>query len=76
MQKKFTINLDKSVYDGLQRVIGKRRIGQFIEALVRPHVIPNKLDAAYRDMAKDKKREKQALECSEPLVKDINNESW
>lgn len=70
MQKKLTITLDKGVYEGLQRVIGKRKISQFIEGLVRPHVLPHKLDAAYADMAKDKKREAQALDWSEAFLND------
>jgi hypothetical protein len=68
MQKKLTITMDKGVYEGLQRVIGKRKISQFIEGLVRPHVLPQKLDDAYRDMANDKKRETQALDWSEAFV--------
>ena len=39
MQKKLTITIDEQVYDGLHRVIGPRKISQFIEGLVRPHVI-------------------------------------
>jgi len=36
-----TITLDEAVYEGLLRTVGKRRISQFIEDLVRPHVINN-----------------------------------
>lgn len=75
MQKKLTITLDKGVYEGLQKVIGKRKISQFIEGLVRPHVLPSKLDEAYQDMAKDKKREAQALDWSEAFIGEINDES-
>ena len=39
MHKRMTITLDEVVYDGLYRTIGKRRMSQFIEDLVRPHVI-------------------------------------
>ena len=38
MQKKLTITLDETVYDGLHKVIGRRRISRFIEELVRPHI--------------------------------------
>ena len=75
MQKKLTITLDKSVYEGLHRVIGKRRISQFIEGLVRPHVISGKLDAAYREMAADSNRESSALEWSEALIEELGDES-
>jgi predicted CopG family antitoxin len=51
MQKKLTITLDELVYEGLYRVIGPRHISQFIERLVRPHVIETDLESAYRQMA-------------------------
>ncbi len=73
MQKKLTITLDKSVYEGLQKVIGKRRISQFIEGLVRPHVIPQELDNAYRKMAADSGREKEALDWAEAFVGDVGD---
>jgi hypothetical protein len=74
MQKKLTISIDEMVYWGLQDVIGKRRISKFIENLVRPHVIDQSLADAYREMAKDDAREKDALEWSENLVGDIIDE--
>ncbi len=39
MHRKLTITLEEAVYEGLHRTIGKRRISQFIEDLVRPHVV-------------------------------------
>lgn len=39
MHKKLTISIDEQVYDGLYEVVGKGSISQFIEDLVRPHVI-------------------------------------
>jgi hypothetical protein len=53
MQKKLTITVDELVYDGLYRVVGPRRISQFIEDLVRPHVIDEDLLSAYAEMAAD-----------------------
>ena len=53
MHEKMTITLDELVYDGLYRTIGKRRMSQFIEDSLRPHVLDNTLDAGYRDMAAD-----------------------
>ncbi len=35
LQNKLTIIVDEAVYDGLYRVVGPRRISQFIEELVR-----------------------------------------
>ena len=43
MQKKLTITLDEQVYEGLHKVIGRRRISEFIESLLRPHVIDTDL---------------------------------
>ena len=70
MQKKLTITLDERVYQGLYTVVGQRKISQFIEGLVRPHVIGQHLDLAYRDMAQDESREAEALEWSEATVGD------
>ena len=74
MQKKLTISIDETVYFGLQEVIGKRRISKFIESLVRPYVIDKSLANAYRDMAENEVREKDALEWSEGLIGDIIDE--
>lgn len=74
MQKKLTITVDEEVYEGLHRVIGPRKISKFVEGLVRPHVIRPNLESAYAQMAKDKKREKEALEWAETTFKDIANE--
>jgi len=42
MHKKMTITLDEAVYDGLFRVVGRRKISQFLEDLARPHVLLSK----------------------------------
>ena len=68
MARKLTITIDDSVYDGLYRVVGARRISRFIERLVRPHVLD--LDAAYAEMAQDESREAEAQAWSEALVGD------
>ena len=57
MHKRMTITLDEAVYDGLYRTIGRRRMSQFIEELVRPHVLDTALDAGYQAMAADVARE-------------------
>ena len=75
MQKKLTVTIDEKVYEGLHKVIGHRRISQFIEALVRPHVISQDLQAAYEQMSKDEARESEALEWAEATIGDISNES-
>ena len=71
MQKKLTITLDESVYEGLHKVIGRRNISHFIENLVRPHVIGTDLEAGYRAMAADEEREAAALEWAEATIGDV-----
>lgn len=73
MQKKLTLTVDAEVYEGLRRVIGARKISKFIEDLVRPHVVRPNLEAAYARMARDKKRENEALEWAEATFKDVNS---
>ena len=75
MHKKMTISLDEAVYDGLYRTIGKRRMSQFIEDLVRPHVLDSALDAGYQAMAADTSREANATEWIEALNKDLADET-
>ncbi|MCY2993958.1 MAG: addiction module antitoxin [Planctomycetota bacterium] len=75
MQKKLTITLDEQVYRGLHTVVGRRRISQFIEGLVRPHVMSKDLDLAYREMAREESREAEALEWSEATVGDVADET-
>jgi len=74
MKKKLTISIDEKVYDGLYKTIGRRRISNFIENLVRPHVIEEKWESGYKEMAKNELREKQALEWSEALIGDVEDE--
>ena len=71
MHKRMTITLDEAVYDGLHRAIGKRRISQFIEDLVKPHVLDTALDAGYRAMAADAEREVEALQWCNALAQDV-----
>ncbi|HEV2734490.1 MAG TPA: hypothetical protein VGV85_06605 [Longimicrobiaceae bacterium] len=75
MQKKLTITVEEDVYDGLYRVVGPRRISQFIEDLVRPHVVDEDLSSAYADMAADEARESRAREWSEALLPDVGDEA-
>jgi hypothetical protein len=74
MQKKLTITLDETVYDGLHKVIGRRRISRFIEELVRPHILAHELEAAYQQMAQDETREAEALAWAEATVGDVSDE--
>ena len=51
MQRMLTITIGEEVYEGLYRIAGPRRIGAFIEDLVRPHIVLPDLDALYQAMA-------------------------
>jgi predicted CopG family antitoxin len=75
MRKKLTITVDEQVYEGLHQVIGSRQISQFIEDLVRPHVLSEDLEAAYQEMAADEARETEALEWAEATIGDVADES-
>jgi hypothetical protein len=75
MHKKMTITLDEAVYEGLWRTIGKRKMSQFIEDLLRPHVLGNALDDGYKAMAQDQTREVEAMEWTNALAKDMANEA-
>ena len=66
--------MDEEVYEGLYRTVGPRKISKFVEELVRPHVVRTDLDAGYEAMAKDAKREMEALEWAEALFEDSVNE--
>ena len=68
MHKKLTISIDEQVWDGLYTVVGKGAISQFIENLLRPHVIKDELDAAYKLMAEDEECETEALGWAEALI--------
>jgi predicted CopG family antitoxin len=70
MHKELTISIDEQVYDGLYAVVGKGAISQFIEDLLRPYVIQDELDAAYKLMANDEEREAEALVWAEALIED------
>ena len=75
MQKKLTITVDEKVYEGLHLRIGRGNISQFIESLIRPHVISKNLEAAYKQMAENEKRESEALDWAEATVGDVSNET-
>jgi hypothetical protein len=69
--KKLTITVDSEVYDGLHRVIGRRRISRFLNDLARPHVVGHNLAAGYAAMAADEARDSDAEAWSEGLLGDV-----
>lgn len=76
MHRKMTITLDEAVYDGLYRTIGKRRMSQFIEDLLRPHVLTTALEDGYKAMAADVAREDDAMEWCAALSKEVAHGAW
>ena len=70
MPKKLTITVEAEVYDGLHRVIGRRRISRFLNDLARPHVTGLDLAAGYAAMAADEAREAEAEDWAETLIGD------
>jgi len=75
MHKRMTISIDEAVYDGLIRIIGRRKISQFLEDLARPHVVIDDLEAGYKAMSNNRKREAEAVQWSEALIRDAFDES-
>ena len=75
MQKKLTITINEEVYAGLHSVIGRRNISQFIESLVRPHVINKEIEVAYQRMSQDEDREAEALAWIEGTLGEISDET-
>lgn len=71
MHQKITITLDQAVYEGLQRIVGEQRASQFIEDLLRPHVLDSHLEEGYRAMADDQARESEAQAWCDALAKDM-----
>jgi len=67
----YTYNVYEEVYEDRYRTMGKSRISQFIEKLVRPHVLDTSMDAGYKAMAADKERETEAKEWSNSLITDL-----
>ena len=71
MHKKLTIILDERVYEGLHTVIGRRKVSQFIESLVRPHVVDVDIEEGYKLMAQDEAQESNALEWTAATIGDV-----
>jgi predicted CopG family antitoxin len=71
MSRKLTITVSEEVYQGLHRNVGRRRISQFLERLARPHVLSSDIEGAYRQMAQDVDREREAHAWSEGVIADV-----
>ena len=73
MKKRMTISIDEAVYDGLVRVVGRRKISKFLEDIARPLVVKDDLESGYQAMAADQEREREALEWSNALIGDASD---
>ncbi len=75
MPKELTITIDEEIYEELNRTVGSEHISQFIESLIRPHIVGVDLESAYRQMAEDESRETEALEWAEATIGDVDDET-
>jgi len=57
------------------RIIRLHKIGVFLAELVRSHVARPNLESGYTQMAKDKEREKEALDWAEGTFRDTATEA-
>ena len=73
MHKKLTITIDEKIYRGLYATVGAGKISRFIESLLEPHVVDTNLAAAYRAMAADEVREKEAHAWVEGVIGDVSD---
>lgn len=75
IRRKTTITLDEAVVEGLYRTVGRRKMGKFIEDLVRPHVVDTSLDSGYIAMAADREREAEAIRWCNALATDMADDA-
>jgi len=68
MPKKLTITVDDDVYDELQTIVGRGKIGKFLQDLARSSAVRNQLESGYEAMAADQSREAEALKWAEATL--------
>jgi hypothetical protein len=76
MQKKLTLSIDAEIYEALHKVAGKRKIGRFIEKIVRPHITLQGLAQAGNQLIQYEKLESEALLWAGTTVGDSGDEAW
>jgi hypothetical protein len=76
MQKKLTLSIDAEIYEALHKVAGKRKIGRFIEKIVRPYITLQELAQAGNRLIQDEKLESEALLWAGTTVGDSGDEAW
>jgi hypothetical protein len=75
LPRKLTILLDDRVYERLHAAAGRRRVGRFVEQLVRDRLLPDDLDAAYAAMGAEERRESEAFDWAEATLEDVDDET-
>ena len=75
MHKKLTTTTDERNHVGRLKAVGPRKISRIVDNPSQPPVTRIDLDSAYAEMARDRKREENALEWAENLFKDLNCET-
>lgn len=70
MKRKLTITVSEEIYEGLHKVVGPRKISQFLQELAKPHLLSATLLAGYKEASEDHEQEAEALEWSEALLGD------
>jgi hypothetical protein len=67
MAKKLTIQVSDEFYEGLQRRVGKRGIGRFLEHLARAHVLSLRPgDPGWEEWLEQRYRAQAAEEAADP----------
>jgi hypothetical protein len=80
MQRKLTLTIDEPVYGRRYGTVGRGSINQPIETLLRPHVIGTDFESAYRLMAEQEPRSREADEWARPhsgwMVQPSRTRQW
>jgi hypothetical protein len=74
--RKLTISIDDTVYNGLHAMLGRGKIGRFLEGLARPYVVKDRLSECYARMAADADREAEAREWVDEFADDPHDAAW
>ena len=74
MPRKLTILIDDEVYERLHAAAGRRRVGRYVEQLVRDR-LHDELDSAYAAMAREEAREREAFDWAEATLEDVSDET-
>jgi glutamate racemase len=68
--QKLTLTISENFYNALYQVAGKRNISKYIEDKLLPLIETTNFESAYKAMAQDEQREKEAQEWCDGLIDD------